>query len=88
MNRLSRIASSVSSKVMMILVLIYLFIKTLVNPVFTSYDIDLASGTPAYWNYDWLNIICGGSVYKEFTYLPEARADLLFELGLYFPKEK
>jgi hypothetical protein len=87
-NKIGRIVSSISSKIMMILVLVYLFIKTLVNPVFTSFDIEIARATPGYWNYDWLNIICGSSIYRDFTYLPEARADLLFELGLYFPKEK
>ena len=87
-SKLGRIASSASSKFMMILVLVYLFIKTLVNPVFSSFDIEIGLSLPVYWNIGWLNIIVGAPLYVEFSYLPEARADLLFELGLYFPKEK
>jgi len=88
MSKFSKIVSSISSKFMMMVILIYLFIKTLVNPVFTSFDKEIGLSLPVYWNIGWLNIIVGAPLYVEFSYLPEARADLLFELGLYFPKEK
>jgi hypothetical protein len=86
MNKFSRIASNVSSKIMMILILVYLFIKTLVNPVFTQFDKDLANLIPdeVGESGDWLDIIAIGG----YGYKPEARAMALFDLGLYFPKEK
>jgi len=94
-GRLGRIVSSISSKFMMMVISIYLFIKTLVNPVYTYFDIWLAkileATLPGYWTLmylDWLLIISNASTVNDYIYLPEARADLLFELGLYFPKEK
>jgi hypothetical protein len=85
----SRIVSSISSKIMMIIILIYLFFKTLVNPVFNHTDRYLADGFPYYWTLDWLKIIANaGLFWTDVVYLPEARADLLFQLGLYFPEEK
>jgi hypothetical protein len=87
-NKFNIIVSSWSSKIMMALVLIYLFLKTLINPVFITSDlliaVLLAEVYPTY-TADWLHIIIGAlSNDDEMVYLPEARADLLFELKSYF----
>jgi hypothetical protein len=87
MSKFSKVVSSISSKFMMILVLVYLFLKTLVNPVFTDTDKMLASSCMVDGaKPNWIKIIDASG--DGTIYLPEARADLLFELGLYFPKEK
>jgi hypothetical protein len=85
-NKFSRIASIGSSKAMSLCLLLYLWLKTLVNPVFTPCDIEMARTLEN--NYDWLKILWGANIWNGMNYLPEARSDLLFELGLYFPKEK
>lgn len=87
MNKITIIVSNWSSKLMIIFILVYLFIKTLVNPVFTYLDVELSLIVPAAWNIEWLSIINGVPLSSDVTYLPEAKFDLLFELGLYFPKE-
>lgn len=90
MSNLSRIASSTSSKIMMMIILIYLFFKTLVNPVFAMMDCFFANvlRNPGEIHLDWLSIIAHARTNEGYVYLPEARSDLLFELGLYFPEEK
>ena len=90
MSKFSKIVSSISSKFMMMVILIHLFIKTLVNPGFTMMDCFFANvlENPGEMHLDWLSIIAHARTVDRYVYLPEARADLLFELGLYFPKEK
>jgi len=75
--------SKFTSWIFLLLILIYLFIKTLILPVYTELDIALANLVPDELSASWLDIVAAGGA----SYLPEARADLLFELGLHFPKE-
>ena len=93
MNEHSKIASRWASKVMSWIIIVYLFLKTLINPVFTVMDSLLADLMLDSFHTAWLEMICNASLAESWletpdVYLPEARADVLFELGLYFPKEK
>jgi len=80
--KLKNVFSSLMSHGMIFLVFVYLFLKTLVCPKFTSFDVSLAG---IVYGADWISIISNSDAP---VWLPEARNDLLFELGLYFPEEK
>lgn len=87
MDKLSRIASRGSSKAMTLAILIYLWLKTLVNPVFNTTDVELANIVAKdLISVTWLEMIA--AITQHEVYLPEARSDILFELGLYFPEKK
>jgi hypothetical protein len=78
-----RIISIVLSGIALVLVLVYLGIKTLVCPMYTPFDKSLAISIGETVEGDWINIVANSNV----SYLPEARADLLYSLGLYLDEE-
>ena len=87
MNGFSRMVSRWVSKIMMISILVYLWLKTLINPVFNSIDMELANTVDEYLiSVTWLEMIA--EITQHEVYLPEARLAILFDLGLYFPEEK
>ena len=84
MNEHSKIASRWASKIMIVFILIYLWLKTLINPVFT--DLDRYLALAVYYNIpkdaDWLSIIANSSCKDDYLWLPLARSTILFDLGL------